>query len=170
MNEMEDMIRKIVEEMQKNGTAPTAAPAAQQGIPDVTTADYPIAQKHPDWITFKGGMTLDDVTVDAVVAGKIKQSDLRIQPKILKAQGEIAASGGREAIKNNFDRAAEMTQVPDDRLLAMYNALRPYRSSYEELTAIADELQNTYKAVICANFVREAANQYKRRKKLKGDN
>ena len=169
MNDMEAMIRKIVEEMQKNGVAAPGAPTAP-ARPDVTTADYPIARKHPDWITFAGGMTLDDVTVDAVVAGKIKQGDLRIQPQILKAQGAIAAAGGREAIKNNFDRAAEMTKVPDDRLLEMYNALRPYRSSYEELKGIADELEKKYDAVICAGFVREAADQYKRRKKLKGDN
>ncbi len=37
----------------------------------------------------------------------------------------------------NFERAAELTAVPDDRILEIYNALRPYRSTKEELLAIA---------------------------------
>ena len=36
--------------------------------------------------------------------------------------------------------------------------------------AMADELEREYGAHICANFVREAAENYERRKKLKGDN
>ena len=51
----------------------------------------------------------------------------------------------------------------------MYNALRPYRSSKQELLDIASELDGVG-APICANFVREAAENYERRKKLKGDN
>ena len=55
-------------------------------------------------------------------------------------------------------------------MLEIYNALRPYRSSKQELLDIANELENQYGAVICAGFVREAAENYERRKKLKGDN
>ena len=69
----------------------------------------------------------------------------------------------------NFERAAELTAVPDERVLEIYNALRPYRSSKEELTAIADELEQKYQAKICAAFVRQAAGLYQTRKKLKGD-
>ena len=88
---------------------------------------------------------------------------------ILKAQGQIAKAGGRDQIELNFSRAAEMTKVSDKRLLEMYNALRPYRSSKQELLDIASELDGLG-APICANFVREAAENYERRKKLKGDN
>ena len=35
---------------------------------------------------------------------------------------------------------------------------------------MADELEKEYGAVICAEFVREAAENYEKRKKLKGDN
>ncbi|HAF4754903.1 TPA: hypothetical protein G9B43_002334 [Salmonella enterica] len=69
----------------------------------------------------------------------------------------------------NFERAAELTAVPDDRILEIYNALRPYRSTKEELLAIAADLENRYQAKICAAFVREAAGLYVERKKLKGD-
>ncbi len=67
----------------------------------------------------------------------------------------------------NFERAAELTAVPDDRILEIYNALRPYRSTKEELMAIADDLENRYQAKICAAFVREAATLYVERKNSK---
>ena len=46
----------------------------------------------------------------------------------------------------------------------------PYRSSKQELLSIAEELETQYQAKICAGFIREAAEHYERRKKLKGDN
>ena len=69
----------------------------------------------------------------------------------------------------NFERAAELTAVPEDRILEIYNALRPYRSTKQELLDIAEDLESRYKAKICAAFVREAAALYVERKKLKGD-
>ena len=104
------------------------------------------------------------------MSGYVTAEDLRIKPEILIKQGEIAKNAGREAIQYNFSRAAELTKVPDERVLEIYNALRPYRSSKQELLDIANELENQYGAVICAGFVREAAENYERRKKLKGDN
>ena len=43
-------------------------------------------------------------------------------------------------------RAAELIAVPDTRVLEIYNALRPYRSTKVELLAIADELEDKYNA------------------------
>ena len=168
--DMEAMIRKILEDMQKGTPAPVSA-ATQTSTNErvATTADYPIAQKHPDWIRV-GNKGLDDITLDAVMSGQVSMDDMRISPDILKAQGQIAKAGGRDQIEFNFSRAAEMTKVGDKRLLEMYNALRPYRSSKQELLAMADELEREYGAVICAEFVREAAENYEKRKKLKGDN
>lgn len=167
--EMESMIRKILEEVQKGSATPVVSATPTSAVPKATVADYPIAQKHPEWIKI-GDKGLDYITLDNVMSGKIAMEDIRITPEILKAQGEIAKAGGREQIEFNFSRAAEMTKVSDKRLLEMYNALRPYRSSKQELMAIADELETQYGAKICAEFVREAAENYERRKKLKGDN
>lgn len=168
--DMEAMIRKILEDMQKGTPSPVSA-VAQTSTTEhvVTVADYPIAKKHPEWIKV-GNRSLDDITLDAVMAGQVSMDDMRISPEILKAQGQIAKAGGRDQIEYNFSRAAEMTKVGDKRLLEMYNALRPYRSSKQELLAMADELEKEYGAVICAEFVREAAENYEKRKKLKGDN
>ncbi len=49
----------------------------------------------------------------------------------------------RHAVARNFRRAAELIAIPDERILAIYNALRPFRSSQAELLAIADELEHT---------------------------
>ncbi len=68
----------------------------------------------------------------------------------------------------NFERAAELTAVPDDRILEIYNALRPYRSlTKEELLAIAADDPKPLSAKICAAFVREAAGLYVERKNSK---
>lgn len=165
---IEELVRGILKEM--NNGSPTVTAASTANSTAATVEDYPIAKKHPEWIKTRSGKTLEDITLDNVLSGSLTPEDLKITPEILKAQGEIATSGGRPSISRNFTRAAELTFVPDARLLEMYNALRPYRSSKAELMAIADELEKQYKAVITANYVREAAELYEKRKKLKGDN
>lgn len=170
MNEqsIESLVRGILKDM--NSGASPAAPENSVSSGAATVADYPIAKKHPDWIKTNTGKTLDDITLENVLNGSLTPDDLKITPRILKAQGEIATSAGRKTIANNFDRASELTAVPDARVLEMYNALRPYRSSKQELLDIANELETKYQAKISAAYVREAAAHYEKRKKLKGDN
>ena len=168
-NELEALIRQIVSEIEgaKGSTTQYSAPHTLSTTNTVdrvvTIEDYPIAKKHPEWIDLGQGRDLSHITMDNVMAGHITMDDLKI------SQGQIAKAGGRDQIELNFSRAAEMTKVSDKRLLEMYNALRPYRSSKQELLDIASELDGLG-APICANFVREAAENYERRKKLKGDN
>ena len=177
-NELEALIRQIVSEIEgakgnttHYSTPHTSSTLNRTAVVDrvATIEDYPIAKKHPEWIDLGQGRDLSHITMDNVMAGHITMDDLKISPSILKAQGQIAKAGGRDQIELNFSRAAEMTKVSDKRLLEMYNALRPYRSSKQELLDIASELDGLG-APICANFVREAADNYERRKKLKGDN
>ncbi|GCF95230.1 propanediol dehydratase small subunit [Enterococcus florum] len=168
---IENLVRGILKEMNGGGNADAVSGATSNTQTQVATeADYPIAQKHPEWIKTKTGKTMDDITLENVLNGSLTPDDLKITPSILKAQGEIATSAGRATIARNFDRAAELTAVPDARVLEMYNALRPYRSSKQELLDIANELETKYNAKISADFVREAAENYEVRKKLKGDN
>jgi glycerol dehydratase small subunit len=63
--------------------------------------------------------------------------------------------------------AAELIAIPDARILEIYNALRPFRSSFAELQAIADELEHTWHATVNAGFVRESAEVYQQRNKLR---
>ncbi|WP_300559910.1 diol dehydratase small subunit [Companilactobacillus sp.] len=176
MTEINDLISKIVNNVQEeqansssNTTASSQSTTATAGK-TMTAADYPFFQKHPDLVNAPTGKNVKEVTLEAAINGQVKPEDLRISPATLKAQGQIAASAGRPSIQSNFDRAAELTKIPDERILEMYGSLRPYRSSEQELLDMADELENKYGAKICANFVREAATEYKKRKKLKGDN
>ena len=64
----------------------------------------------------------------------------------------MSRDAGRDRLAMNFERAAELTSVPDDRILEIYNALRPYRSTKQELIAIADDLEQRYQPK-CAAFV-----------------
>jgi len=129
--------------------------------------DYPLGAKRPDLVKSATGQSLDDITLDKVVAGEISFNDISISPKTLEYQAQIAESIHRPRIAANLRRAAEMTQIPDGRILEMYNALRPYRCTKQELLDMANELESKYQAKICAGFVREAADVYEKRGRLK---
>ncbi len=132
--------------------------------------DYPLAEKRPDLVRTARGKPLAAVTVEAVLRGEIEAEELRITPEALEWQAHIAAAAGRPALVENFLRAAELTRVPDDRLLAMYNALRPGRSTLAELEALAIELETEFHAHRCAALVREAAAAYAERGVLPQEN
>ena len=133
----------------------------------MTTKEYPLATKVPDIINTPTGRKLNEITLESVMAGEIKPEDIRISKDTLEMQAQIAEEMNRYAIARNFRRAGELISVPDERVLEMYNALRPFRSTKEELLAIADELENKYDAKVNAEFVREAAQVYEDRKKLR---
>jgi len=165
----QDMIAAIVKEVLSelnggNGSAP--APKAN-GSQLCYKVDYPLSEKRPELVKTATGKSLDDITLDAIVSGAIKADEIRITPQTLEYQAQIAESISRPQLANNMRRAGELTNVPDARMLEIYNALRPNRSTKPELLAIADELENQYGATVCANFVREAANVYEARDVLK---
>jgi propanediol dehydratase small subunit len=125
--------------------------------------DYPVAEQRPELVRTAAGKPLSAVTIDAVQAGDITAADLRITAEALERQALVAEASGRPQLAPNFRRAAELTRVPDDRLLAIYEALRPGRSTADELQAIAVELEAHYAAPLSATLVREAAAIYARR-------
>ncbi len=112
-------------------------------------------------------MKLEDITLDKVVSGTIRFDDIKIRPETLEYQSQIAESVHRPRLAANLRRAAEMTRIPDERLLEMYNSLRPYRSTKQELLTMAAELESSYQARVCAALVREAAEVYEKRGRLK---
>jgi len=167
----EELIANVVRQVMKElggGTAPSA-PASAGSPGGISAADYPLGKKRRDILKSPRGIPFDELTLENVESGKVTFEDFSISPDVLKMQGDIAASAGRTQISLNFRRAGELTKVPDERILQIYNSLRPHRSTKEELLSIADELQNKFGATVCAGFVREAADVYQRRKLLKGD-
>lgn len=107
----------------------------------------------------RSGRPVSEVTLDAVRAGEITPDDVRIHPDTLLHQARVAEEHGNPQLAANFRRAAELTRLPDDRVMAIYEALRPGRSSAAELEAIAAELEEAG-AVANADLIREAARAY----------
>ncbi|GAA4777166.1 diol dehydratase small subunit [Actinomycetospora chlora] len=133
---------------------------------ELTPADYPLSINRPDLLTTPTGRALSDITMSAVVAGEVTNEDLRVRPETLVLQGQIAESVGRRQLGENCRRAAEMTAIPDEEVLAMYNALRPRASTGAQLEEMAARLEGTYDAATCAALVREAAQVYAARNLL----
>lgn len=135
----------------------------------LTKDDYPLASEKPELVKTPTGKTLNDITLKAVLTGEITPSDVRISSETLEMQAQIAESAGRSSFARNLRRAAELTVIPDERILEIYNALRPYRSTKKELLEIAEELEKKYNAKINGEFVREAAEVYEIRNRLLTD-
>lgn len=171
MSEVDDLVAKIMKQVSantnQNANATATTSAAEKSL---TVEDYPLYSKHPELVHSPSGKKLDEITLDKVLNQEIDSKDLRITADTLKLQGQIAASAGRPAIQKNLQRAAELTRIPDERVLQMYNSLRPYRSTKQELLDISEELKTKYNAPVCSDWFKEAAEYYESRKKLKGDN
>lgn len=167
---IEQIVREVMASM-------TAGMDKKTEMPSKTTAsviveaqkDYPLGEKRPDLIKTPTNKTLNDITLKGVLDGSVTPEDVRIAPETLMLQAQIADSMGRHPLAQNFRRAAELIAVPDARILEIYNALRPYRSTKEELQAIADELESKYNAKMNADLVRQAAEIYEQRDRLKED-
>ena len=163
--DQELLMKQIVEQVMAamNGKA---APAAAPKNGCVTAADYPLGVKMPEAIKTPTGKPFSSLSYEKVSAGELTSDDMRIAPETLEMQAQVAESVGRDAFAGNLRRAAELIAVPDERLLEIYNALRPYRSTKQELLDIAAELEG-YKCAIAAGLVREAAEVYEKRGRLK---
>lgn len=129
--------------------------------------DYPLAEKRPDLVKTVKDRPLDEITLEAVLSGEIEADEIRVTPEILEYQAQIADSVGRPQLAANLRRAGELTRVPDERILEIYNAMRPNVSTRSELLGIAEELENEYEAKINAELVREAVEAYERRGRLR---
>ena len=124
---------------------------------------YPLGEYERDRVKSKTGKKLDEITLDAVLKNKISSEDIKISKETLRAQGQVASEAGNVPMEKNFERAAELVDVPDDVILQMYDKLRPNRSTKLELVMMAQELIETYGAKNCARLVMEAAEVYEKR-------
>jgi len=131
-----------------------------------TTKSYPLAD-HPDQIRAASGRPLTEIDLAAAISGQLSGADMQISGETLAAQAQIARGSGYAQLAENLERAAELTAVPNEELLVMYGMLRPERSTYAELAALAERLENEFNAPINAAFVREAAEVYRERKLLR---
>lgn len=132
--------------------------------PGLTVADYPIAEKRPELVRGGRGKGLEEITLPAVVSGQVEMEDLRITPEALRRQAEIARAARRDGLANNFERAAELVDIPQDVVMEFYELLRPGRASdIQVLLDAAQRLRDEFAAPAMAAFVEEAAQVYQRR-------
>ena len=108
------------------------------------------------------GRPVDELTLDAVRRGEVGLADLRIHPDTLERQAVVAEEHGNPQLAANLRRAAELTRLPDDEVLAIYEALRPGRSTPAQLTELAASL-GARGLPRCAALLTEAAEVYARR-------
>ena len=129
-----------------------------------TIAMYPLAEKMPERVTTPTGKPLSDLTVDNIMSGAVTAADVAITPQALRLQAEIARAAGRETLARNFERAADLVNVPQAVILDVYELLRPGRAkNAAELRARAQDMRKQYQAEYVARLMEEAADVYERR-------
>ncbi len=127
-------------------------------------SDYPLAENRPDLVRGQRGKSLDELDLAALQSGDVVMQDLRITARSLELQAAIARAANRERLARNFERAAELVEVPQDYLMEIYELLRPGRAQDKNaLLGVADDLRDRYNAPRMAEFVEEAAEVYARR-------
>lgn len=100
--------------------------------------------------------------LDRLSGDEIGADDVRIHPDTLRAQAQVAHQHSNPQLAANFTRAAELALLDEAGVLALYESLRPHRSTSEELDALSRRLEEV-PAPLCAQMVREAAAVYARR-------
>lgn len=134
---------------------------------EINIQDYPFGTKKPELIKTLTGKSLDDITSDSVMNGELSEKDIRISPETLILQAKVAEQSERKFLGKSFRRAAELCDIPDAKIMEIYNLLRPFRCTKQELNQIADELEQSYNAILNAELVREACEAYEERGFLK---
>jgi propanediol dehydratase small subunit len=109
------------------------------------------------------GRPLQDLTIDKVLSGELTAEDFRTNAETLREQAKTAAAGGYRQLAENLQRAAELTCLSNQEVLDIYNQLRPGRSNYRSLIALAERLAQEHQAQLTAALVREAAEVYLQR-------
>lgn len=124
---------------------------------------YPLGEYEKDKIVSRTGKRLEDINLSEVMKNHVGPDDIKISKETLRAQGQVAKEAGNDPMEKNFERAAELVDVPDEVILKMYDKLRPNRSTKLELVLMAKELLEKYNAKNCAKLVLEAAEVYEKR-------
>ena len=128
----------------------------------MTEPQYPLREHAADKLQAASGRSLAAITPDTI--DDLQIDDLKISAATLREQAEVAQRSGYVQLAANLVRAAELTAVPNDAVLGMYEKLRPGRSSEAELLALAAQLEQDFHATHTAALVREAATQNKERR------
>jgi propanediol dehydratase small subunit len=106
------------------------------------------------------GRRLNELTMEAILAGELTTEDLRISADTLRRQADAAKAAGYTQLAQNLRRAAELTGLSNEEVFEIYNTLRPGRTTHRQLVALAERLERQLAAPLTAALVREAAAVY----------
>ena len=124
---------------------------------------YPLSENHSDELRAANGFRIDELTMENILSDKVTMEDIQIATETLNHQAEIAAAAKRHPLAVNFRRAAEMTRLPNELIMEIYEMLRPGRAvDRASLDAIAQRLRKEFGAEKLALFLEEAAEIYTR--------
>ena len=120
-----------------------------------------------DQIKTPTGKDFTSLSYEKVINGELSADDMRIAPETLEMQAQVAESVHREALPATCAAQPSSSPCPTTACWRSTTALRPYRSTKQELLDIAGELDGKYGAKTAASLVREAAEVYEKRGRLK---
>jgi propanediol dehydratase small subunit len=113
-------------------------------------------------IRSRSGRALDELTIGAVRAGTLAIDDFAISRPQLEAQALAAEADRHPQLADNLRRAAEMTAMSNERVMEIYEMLRPGRASQAQLVKLSRELAGLGMPRVAA-FIAEAADAYRAR-------
>ena len=130
---------------------------------------FPLGQHHREDITTKSGRPLSELNLDQVLGGQVGSDDVSVSAETLELQAGFARAAGYDEVAANLARAAEMTRIPNNEILEIYEALRPGRSTYYQLLSLSQQVASMYAAEHTGAYIREAADAYRDTGLLKMD-
>jgi propanediol dehydratase small subunit len=125
--------------------------------------DYPLGARRPELVATPSGVPQEEITLAALLDGRLAADDIRATPETLRRQAAVAANAGRKPLAATLALAAELASLPNDVMLEIYTALRPRRATASALEQWAERLDGEFEAPQAAAFVREAAEAYEAR-------
>jgi propanediol dehydratase small subunit len=130
---------------------------------------FPLGRHHREDISTKSGRPLSELNLEQVLQGKVVSEDVSVSSETLELQAGFAREAGYPEVAANLTRAAEMTRIPNDEILEIYEALRPGRSTYYQLLSMSQRIASMYAAEHTGAYIREAAEVYRDTGLLKMD-
>lgn len=118
---------------------------------------YPLYEHARDQLRLPSDRPIDSVSISNLEADDLSAGDIGVRAEALLAQAVAAEAEGFHQLAANLRRAAELTKVPDEEILEIYEALRPGRVTPEALEALAHQIEERYGASLNAAFLREAS-------------
>lgn len=78
---IESMVRDVLNRMNSLQDAAPVSAVPNASILSAKVTDYPLANKHPEWVKTATNKTLDDFTLENVLSDNVTALDMRIPLK-----------------------------------------------------------------------------------------